>query len=372
MRRAGTALSLPTLAALGALVAAAAPAMAQSATSTVTTNLSGGQLSISASASASYSFSLAGTDQSQVTTVDLAPDDDTGTGDGWSISVSATPLETSGGTIISSAWQVGLNGSTTSASATTALVASANGTGTYTPPSGNTATYPLAVPGVYGGPSPTPATVYTAAAGSGLGNFAIPVELWVTVPANALAGTYTSTVTWTIAAGPTSSTAGALSTQVLVPVQASSGFIGYTWAVPLTTSSSPPYNSNVAPVSTVFSGDAPLDNWWTAASPNPVGTATCDNPGVYVQAVWQQATTIQEAYLYLVANPSLTETAVICASSDGGSTWLQVGSGSGQAQPSPTLASVPITAGQYDALRVILEGPNNHYLPEINQVTVQP
>jgi len=366
MRRAGTALSLPTLAALGALVAAAAPAMAQSATSTVTTNLSGGQLSISASASASYSFSLAGTDQSQVTTVDLAPDDDTGTGDGWSISVSATPLETSGGTIISSAWQVGLNGSTTSASATTALVASANGTGTYTPPSGNTATYPLAVPGVYGGPSPTPATVYTAAAGSGLGNFAIPVELWVTVPANALAGTYTSTVTWTIAAGPTSSTAGALSTQVLVPA---TNYQGYTWAVPVTLSSSPAwYNS--APLSEVVN-DQQNSAGWTSDTADTGPPASCTDPNaVWVQVAWQQATQLQDVYAYLAANPADQQTVYICVSSNGGSTWTEAAPVSAKISLPPTLVTVPVPTGSYNAIKVFVQ--SNPNWPSYYQITVQP
>jgi hypothetical protein len=95
-----------------------------------------------------------------------------------------------------------VNGSNSSTTATTAPVVSDNGSGTYTAPSGNTATYPLAVPGVYGATNPTPATVFTAAAGSGEGDFALASYVWQNVPANALAGSYSATFTWTVSSGP--------------------------------------------------------------------------------------------------------------------------------------------------------------------------
>ena len=57
--------------------------------------------------------------------------------------------------------------------------------------------------------SPTPATVYDVSAGSGLGpvtlgghSAANPVGWWINVPANARAGSYTSTVTVAVVSGP--------------------------------------------------------------------------------------------------------------------------------------------------------------------------
>jgi hypothetical protein len=194
---------LPTLplAGLAALSLAARAAPALAATTEVTATVAGGALSITTNASSLYAFSLDGSDQSASQPLTLYPSDQTGTGDGWDVTVSSTPLETSGGSVASSSWSLSLNGSTTSASATTALVASDYGSGTYTLPSGNTAAYPVVVPGISGG-TPTPATVYSAQAGSGLGDFQVPLDLWLSVPADASSGTYTATLTWTIAQGP--------------------------------------------------------------------------------------------------------------------------------------------------------------------------
>jgi hypothetical protein len=119
---------------------------------------------------------------------------------GWQVTVAATPLTTGTSSTIPPTWELTLNGSTTSAFATTAPVISPVGPGPYVLPT-NSVVYPIAVPGIYGGSSPTPATVYTAAQNTGTGNFDIAGDLWLSVPANALAGAYTSTLTWTIVEG---------------------------------------------------------------------------------------------------------------------------------------------------------------------------
>jgi len=149
-----------------------------------------------------YSFGLDGQDQAQAQVVGLEPSDNTGTGNGWDVTVVSTALANGSGQVVPSSWSLVLNGSAISPSATTGLTPAANGPGTYTLPSGNTATYPLAVPGVHGGSNPTPAVVYSAAAGSGMGDFVLPADLWLSVPANALAGSYSATLTWAVAQGP--------------------------------------------------------------------------------------------------------------------------------------------------------------------------
>ena len=187
----------------GLVVTGQTAASATAATTNVSTDLTGGPLSIAvAQQSLAYGFTLDGQDQSQADAVGLEPSDLTGTGDGWAVTVSSTPLDSASGQAVPSTWGLGLNGSSTSPSATTGLSASGDGSGTYTLPSANTATYPLSVPGVHGSTNPTPATVYTAAAGSGMGSFSIPAYLWLSAPANASSGTYSATLTWTISQGP--------------------------------------------------------------------------------------------------------------------------------------------------------------------------
>jgi hypothetical protein len=68
-------------------------------------------------------------------------------------------------------------------------------------------TYPVAV--TTAASSPSPVSAYAASADSGLGGVLLggtssadPVGWWLDVPANARAGSYTSTVTVTIASGP--------------------------------------------------------------------------------------------------------------------------------------------------------------------------
>ena len=64
----------------------------------------------------------------------------------------------------------------------------------------NTVTYPVAVPA--GNPAPTAVKFYNAQALSGIGTFDLSTTIKVTVPANAYAGMYTSTVTLAYVNGP--------------------------------------------------------------------------------------------------------------------------------------------------------------------------
>lgn len=195
---------------LGSLAISGGTALAATSASTaVTTAITGGTLSITAPSSLSYAATLNGTNQSLNQPATLGANDNTGTGDGWNVTVVSTALTAtvnSATVTIPSNWTVELNGSSSSASATTAPAMSENppsgSTGSYTDPTGNSATYPVAIPGVHGSARPTPATVYTAAKGSGLGDFNLAAYVWQNIPANAIAGSYSATFTWTIATGP--------------------------------------------------------------------------------------------------------------------------------------------------------------------------
>ncbi len=97
-----------------------------------------------------------------------------------------------------------LTGSTASVTATSVPTSSC--VTSCTPPT-DTTTYPVAI--TTASTSPTAVSVYSASAGSGLGAVTLggstaadPLGWWIKVPANARAGSYTSTVTLAVVSGP--------------------------------------------------------------------------------------------------------------------------------------------------------------------------
>jgi hypothetical protein len=166
-----------------------------------------GILSLTPPSSLTWAATLSGNTQSVADAVSgdqqFTVDDETGSGGGWHITVAATTFTTGTHTLPNSGTFV-LTGSITSVAATTAP--SATCVTSCTPPS-STATYPVSI--TTAASSPTPATVYDVSAGSGLGpvtlgghSAANPVGWWINVPANARAGSYTSTVTVAVVSGP--------------------------------------------------------------------------------------------------------------------------------------------------------------------------
>jgi hypothetical protein len=184
-------------------------ALARNGAVTLDTNTitSGGSLSLTSPSSLSWAATLTGRPQS---VADATPgdqqytvDDATGSGVGWRVQVSATTFTNGPSTLPDNGTFV-TNGSVTSSTATTAPTATC--TGTCTLPT-NTTTYPVAI--TTSPSNPAPFIIYDTAANTGLGQVIIggstqpdPAGWWVNVPANALAGSYTSTITWEIISGP--------------------------------------------------------------------------------------------------------------------------------------------------------------------------
>jgi hypothetical protein len=148
-------------------------------------------------------YAVDGTSGDQLLTVD----DATGSGSGWNVTVAATTFTTGGGTpvILDDTGTLSVNGSLSTATIGATPDAACTTSGDCTPPSGAEPTYPVAV--TTAAATPPISTLYTAAATSGLGSVLIggttPVGWWIHLPGNAQAGTYTSTVSLTIASTPT-------------------------------------------------------------------------------------------------------------------------------------------------------------------------
>lgn len=185
-------------------------AAGSSCTDTGTLTLSGGTLTMTTTTSLSWAATLAGTTTYAVDSVaadqGFQVDDNTGSGAGWKVTVSATTF-TTGSNSLADSGTFSLDGSTTTSTSTTAPTAACVTTGACTVPTESAVSYPVAI--TTAAASPTAVTIYNAAAGSGLGDIAIggsgatnPIGWWLTIPPTAKAGTYTSTVTLSIASGP--------------------------------------------------------------------------------------------------------------------------------------------------------------------------
>jgi hypothetical protein len=189
--------------AAGATACGGAIAAGSSCTLTGTATLTGGSLTLTSPTALGWSATLNGANQNLYDTTSgdetYTVDDATGSGTGWNVTVSATQF-TTGSHTLANTGTLSTNGSLTSATATTAP-ASACATGsTCTLPS-NTTTYPVAI--TTAASSPTAVKVFDDAASNGLGQITVSnIGWWVAVPANTLAGTYTSTFTFQISSGP--------------------------------------------------------------------------------------------------------------------------------------------------------------------------
>jgi WxL domain surface cell wall-binding len=174
---------------------------------TGTATLGAGTLSLTTPDSLGWTTTLNGAAAQVVdtTTADqsLTVNDARGSAAGWNVTVDATTF-TSGANTLADGTTFSVNGDTTAKASTTAPDAVCTVTGDCTVPTGDTATYPLAV--TTAATAPTPVTLYSAAVGTGVGSVLIgsanPIGWWLSLPGNVAAGTYTSTIDLSVASGP--------------------------------------------------------------------------------------------------------------------------------------------------------------------------
>jgi hypothetical protein len=181
--RFGVGLGLAATMALGAVV----PALADDVTGQAT--VSAGSLAFSATDAPAVSAILNGTNQTPTDPFDISVNDARGSGAGWNLQITSTTFSTGGGT------------PKTLSNSAASITAASSGCdqGTCTNPT-NGISYPVTVPADTA--APTPVKIFNAAADSGMGDFTITPTLQVAIPANTYAGTYSSTMTITIATGP--------------------------------------------------------------------------------------------------------------------------------------------------------------------------
>ncbi|MBO9533248.1 MAG: hypothetical protein J7513_09775 [Solirubrobacteraceae bacterium] len=131
---------------------------------------------------------LTGANQTVTSTLALTGDDQSGTGTGWRLTGTSTTLTAGAFTLPTTATTV--TGATRTA-----------GAGNCSLPA-NSVTYPVTLPAA--ATAPTAAKIFSAAAGaySGTGAINISLSLAIAVPANARAGTYSSTWTLSLVSGP--------------------------------------------------------------------------------------------------------------------------------------------------------------------------
>ena len=159
-----------------------------------TVAITGGSLSETGPSSVSATpVTLTGDDQTTTYALGLTVNDPRGNAAGWNLTITSTTFT---GTA-SSSNQL----STTASSINTApTFACISGGGHCTSPN-NSIGYPVGVPA--GSPTaPTAVKFFNAASGSGLGKFTITPIVTISIPANTIADTYTSTVSVAIVSGP--------------------------------------------------------------------------------------------------------------------------------------------------------------------------
>jgi hypothetical protein len=167
------------LAAAALVVSSAALA----ATLTTTATISGtAGISLNLPANPSISDTLDGTDQTVTYAPVLGVVDARGSGAGWNLTVSATNFSDGAG-------------HTLAPGKITGVAAACKAGSTCTAPASSGIVYPLTV-------GAAAAKFFNAAVNSGLGKVDVTPTFSVSIPGNAYAGTYTSTVTLATATGP--------------------------------------------------------------------------------------------------------------------------------------------------------------------------
>jgi hypothetical protein len=178
----------PALVAL--LLALCLAATARAATIGVSSTVAAGAaVSVAAGGSPSFSVTLNGADQTTPYTLPVTVTDATGSGAGWNLTITSTTFSDGQGHAFPAT-------ASTIASVTSGCAAGSTcGTPTNSVTDAN-----LAVPAAATAPSAV--KYFNAAAGTGLGKIDVNAAVNVAVPANVLAGSYSSTVTIAVVSGP--------------------------------------------------------------------------------------------------------------------------------------------------------------------------
>lgn len=170
-----------------ALVAASA-AIAGNVTATATVAAgNSGNLALSLPSNPSISSTLDGTDQTASYSLALGLNDVRGSGAGWNL------------TITSTAFTDGTHSLANTSSSLTGVTSGCVAGGSCTNPT-NSLSYPLTVPAAASAPAAV--KFFNSTANTGMGRFTITPSIDVSIPGNAYAGAYTSTVTIAAVSGP--------------------------------------------------------------------------------------------------------------------------------------------------------------------------
>ena len=181
-------LALITLAALLLLAPAALAATTDTTSVTATVSAGGAVSETDSGATPSFALTLNGSDQTASYTLPLVVTDATGSGNGWNLTITSTTFSTGSATFPASA------------STITGVTAACATNSTCTLPTNNVSNSNLAVPA--GSTAPSAVKFYNAAASTGRGTVNVNATVQVAVPANVLAGSYSSTVTIAAVSGP--------------------------------------------------------------------------------------------------------------------------------------------------------------------------
>jgi hypothetical protein len=172
-----------------ALGGSAVAAFADSSTG-ATVVVNAGNLSETGPTSVSATpVTLTGDDQTTTYSLGLTVTDARGNGAGWNLTITSTTF-TSGSNSLSTA----------ASSINAAPTVACSGSGGHCTNPNNGITYPMGVPA--GATAPNPVKFFDAAANTGLGKFTITPTVTLSIPANTLAGTYSSTVSVAVVSGP--------------------------------------------------------------------------------------------------------------------------------------------------------------------------
>lgn len=181
--------SIPMLAVAAVALAGATPAQAEDATATQ--QVSAGSLAFIGSTPGDVTFpavTLNGNDRTNPATQSFNVSDARGSEAGWSISATSTTFTSGSDTL------------PTDATTITSFTAPACDGGSTCTPASNATTPPYALPA--GAPAPTATKMFNATVGSGMGNQSFTANWQLSIPSATVAGTYTSTWTFTLGTTP--------------------------------------------------------------------------------------------------------------------------------------------------------------------------